>query len=449
MSHQSLATPEKKTQVTQNHIIQLNDKNCAQIWYNRGYLEEDMIQWESTTNKVPIKAWCADRDEGMVRQAENLANHPAIRERVCLMPDAHVGKGMPIGGVIACENALIPNAVGVDIGCGMGAIRTNIRADTFTSKAQLREIINSIKERIPVGEGRARKEELEWDGFEEWRERISALPSWWTNRAHGLDRRNLGTLGGGNHFIEIQKSDEGDVWLMLHSGSRNMGQRVAQHYHDEARKLNAETGVALPDSALAFLPADTEIGQQYIRDMNHALAYAMENRRVMMAHLKTAMSAFFPEIEFVTEVNIHHNYAALETHEGKDYWIHRKGATSARLGETGIIPGSMGTPSYIVEGLGNPLSFMSCSHGAGRKMSRGQANRELTLEECNTAMGDIVFDRFQPRQNRFRRKNQTEKREYDLSEAPLAYKNIDTVIKAESDLVKTLVRLQPLAVVKG
>jgi tRNA-splicing ligase RtcB len=398
---------------------------------------------------VPIKAWCADRDELTVRQAEHLANHPVIRERVCLMPDAHVGKGMPIGGVIACENALIPNAVGVDIGCGMGAIRTDLRADVFTSKAQLREIMNSVKERIPVGEGRARKEELEWDGFAEWRDRVSVLPPWWTNKAHGLDRRNLGTLGGGNHFIEIQKSDEGDVWLMLHSGSRNMGQRVAQYYHSEAKKLWAKTGIALPDAELAFLPADTETGRHYIRDMNHALAYALENRRVMMERLKVTMQEFFPEIKFAAEVNIHHNYAALETHEGKDYWVHRKGATSARLGEAGIIPGSMGTPSYIVEGLGNPLSFMSCSHGAGRKMSRGQANRELTLEECNTAMGDVVFDRFQPHRSRFRRKSQNENYPYDLSEAPLAYKNIDTVINAESDLVKTLVRLQPLAVVKG
>jgi tRNA-splicing ligase RtcB len=183
--------------------------------------------------------------------------------------------------------------------------------------------------------------------------------------------------------------------------------------------------------------------------MNHALAYAMENRRVMMEHLKTILAGYFPTIEYMLEVNIHHNYAALEEHEGKRYWIHRKGATSARLGETGIIPGSMGTSSYIVEGLGNPASFQSCSHGAGRRLARGQANRELTLEECEKAMGDVVYDRFHYQQSKFRRKKQNEKKLYDLSEAPLAYKNIDTVIQAENDLVKPLVRLSPLAVVKG
>jgi tRNA-splicing ligase RtcB len=259
----------------------------------------------------------------------------------------------------------------------------------------------------------------------------------------------LGTLGGGNHFIESQKSDEGDVWLMLHSGSRNMGQRIAQYYHNAAKALNAEMDVELPDTELAFLPADSEIGQGYIRDMNHALAYAMENRRLMMEHLKAIMTGYFPSIEYVLEVNIHHNYAALEKHEGKSYWIHRKGATSARLGETGIIPGSMGTSSYIVEGLGNPASFMSCSHGAGRRLARGQANRELSLEDCEKAMGDVVYDRFHYQQSKFRRKKQNEKKLYDLSEAPLAYKDIDTVIQAESDLVKPLVRLSPLAVVKG
>jgi tRNA-splicing ligase RtcB len=179
--------------------------------------------------------------------------------------------------------------------------------------------------------------------------------------------------------------------------------------------------------------------------MNHALAYAMENRRQMMDHLKAIMADFFPAIEYLLEVNIHHNYAALEEHEGKSCWIHRKGATSARLGETGIIPGSMGTSSYIVEGLGNPASFMSCSHGAGRKLSRSQANETLTLEECDTAMGDVVYDRFG--YSRFR--GQDEKKRYDLSEAPLAYKNIDTVIQAENDLIKPLVQLFPLAVVKG
>jgi tRNA-splicing ligase RtcB len=361
------------------------------------------------------------------------------------MPDAHVGKGMPIGGVIACENALIPNAVGVDIGCGMGAIKTNLCAEIFTSKTQLREIIRRIKEHIPVGEGHSRKTAIDWEGFATFQNSISEMPQWLTDSKHKLDISNLGTLGGGNHFIEIQKSDEGDVWLMLHSGSRNLGQRIAQHYHAAAKKLNAEMGVKMSDPELAFLPADSRLGQDYIRDMNHALEYAMENRRYMMEHLKKIMKYYFLNVEFIQEVNIHHNYAALEEHEGENYWIHRKGATSARLGETGIIPGSMGTSSYIVEGLGNPESFMSCSHGAGRKLSRGQANQTLTLEECDAAMGDVVYDRFG--YSRFRDPGGAKR--LDFSEAPLAYKDIDTVIQAESDLVKPIVRLSPLAVVKG
>jgi tRNA-splicing ligase RtcB len=203
--------------------------------------------------------------------------------------------------------------------------------------------------------------------------------------------------------------------------------------------------IELPDTNLAFLPADHELGIAYIRDMNHALNYAMENRRVMMNDIKEVLTGFFPSIEYLLEVNIHHNYAAREEHNGNRYWVHRKGATSAGKNEMGIIPGSMGTSSYIVEGLGNPQSFMSCSHGAGRKLGRSQANNTLTLEECDAAMEGIVYERFG--YSRARRKDG--KKIYDLSEAPLAYKDIDTVIQAENDLVKPLVRLKPLAVVKG
>jgi tRNA-splicing ligase RtcB len=192
-----------------------------------------------------------------------------------------------------------------------------------------------------------------------------------------------------------------------------------------AKKMNVEMEANLPDTGLAFLPADSELGKGYIRDMNHALAYAMENRHQMMKHLKAIMTGFFPAIEYILEVNIHHNYAALEEHQGKNYWIYRKGATSARMGETGIIPGSMGTSSYIVEGPGNPDSFMSCSHGAGRRLGRSQANQILTLEEYNAAMGEVVYDRFG--YSRFC--GSDGKKRHDLSEAPPAYKDIDTVIQ--------------------
>jgi tRNA-splicing ligase RtcB len=224
-----------------------------------------------------------------------------------------------------------------------------------------------------------------------------------------------------------------------------MGQRVASHYHNAAKNLNAQMNIELPDTHLAFLPVEHEAGKNYIRDMNHALAYAFENRRLMMRHLKEVFAEFFPAVEYLMEVNIHHNYAALEEHNGRRYWIHRKGATSARKAELGIIPGSMGTSSYIVEGLGNPESFMSCSHGAGRRLGRAQANRTLTVEECDSAMRGIVYDRF----GFSRTRGPDGKKLHDLSEAPPAYKNIDAVIEAESDLVKPIVKLAPLAVVKG
>jgi tRNA-splicing ligase RtcB len=335
----------------------------------------------------------------------------------------------------------------------MGAIKTNLTADAFQDKAQLREILETIKQRIPVGEGNRRNKPLEeWTGFDAWRDACRAEgcdtePAWWKSDNHKLDVHNLGTLGGGNHFIELQKDDSNTVWLMLHSGSRNMGQRVATYYHKEAQKLNAAMNVQLPDENLAFLPADDEIGRAYIRDMNHALDYAKENRRLMMEVLKGIMLEYFPGIQFVYETNIHHNYAALETHNGSQYWIHRKGATSARKGETGIIPGSMGTSSYIVEGLGSEESFLSCSHGAGRRLGRSQANNTLTLEECEAAMGDVVYDRFHLA--RSKRRGTDGKKLHDLSEAPLAYKNINRVIEDESDLVKPIVRLEPLMVVKG
>lgn len=405
-----------------------------------------MVQWENNENAVPILSWCAETDESTMEQVKNLANHPIVKERVCLMPDAHVGYGMPIGGVIACENAVIPNAVGVDIGCGMGAVKTSLRAEEFTGMAHLRAIVNAIKQRIPVGEGHSHLSPVEWTGFTEWREAIGAnLPSWFTEKGDKLDRHNLGTLGGGNHFIEIQKDEDGGVWVMLHSGSRNMGQRIASLYHRAAVELDTETGVELPSDSLAFLPVESEPGAAYIRDMNHALAYASENRRLMLVHIREVLTTFFPYIEFLNEVNIHHNYAALEEHGGVVRWIHRKGATSAKMGETGIIPGSMGTSSYIVEGLGNSLSFMSCSHGAGRRLGRSQANHTLTLAECEASLQGIVYDRFGFSHTR----GADGKKLRDLSEAPPAYKDIDAVMSAESDLVKPLVKLKPLAVVKG
>ncbi len=391
--------------------------------------------------RVPVKSWCNDMDEGALHQAEDLAMHPKVYSHVAIMPDAHKGYGMPIGGVIGCLDAVIPNAVGVDIGCGMGAVKTSIKPEE-TDMQTLRKIVTSIKKLVPCGEGKSHRENQGWEGLEP---DISAFTEtgWYSKKIAGLAGKNLGTLGGGNHFIEIQKGDDGFVWLMIHSGSRNLGYMIASYYNKLAITLNETWSTKIPSKDLAFLPADSQEGQDYIRDMTFALNYAKENRRKIMMWFKQVISAHFPEVEYGKDVNIHHNYAALENHFGKNLWVHRKGATSAKKGETGIIPGSMGTPSYIVEGLGNPDSFTSCSHGAGRKMGRMQASRILVPEECDKKMEGIVFDRW--KKQRKGKGNGT----LDLGEAPQAYKDIESVIDSEADLVKPVVKLHPIAVVKG
>lgn len=414
------------------------------------------MKWVKTDNtKIPIKSWCENVEHGAMLQAINLANHPVIVKHVALMPDCHQGYGMPIGGVIACENAVIPNAVGVDIGCGMGAIQTNYSVTELKDKKLLRDILDFIKYHIPLGEGNSHKKSQSWTGFTEFIKKFDLiekelsfpnkkLPGWLDQKGYSLDQRNLGSLGGGNHFIEIQSGDDGFVWLMLHSGSRNLGYRVAAFYNRKALELNIKWKTELPDKNLAFLPADSLEGQAYIRDMNYALTYAKENRKRMMDIFKDSIVNYLKDIRFVQEINIHHNYAAVENHFGTNFWIHRKGATSAKKGELGIIPGSMGTPSYIVEGLGNPESFMSCSHGAGRNMGRNDANKKLKIEDCNKAMEGIVYDWWKKTKSR-----RGKQKMLDLSEAPLAYKDIEEVIEAQLDLIKPLVKLKPLGVVKG
>ncbi len=400
------------------------------------------MKWEKScdTYRIPIKSWCADLESGALEQAVNLARHPVLAHHVALMPDAHEGYGMPIGGVIAVRDAVIPSAVGVDIGCGMIAVETDVPADRFAEMKFRRTIQERLKKRIPVGEGVSHATAQAWDGFESYLDNNGQVADF----ANTLDRKNLGTLGGGNHFIELQKSDEGFIWLMIHSGSRNLGMRVEKFYHQKAQKLNEHFHVQLPDPDLAFLPLKEAEGHDYFRDMLFALRYAYENRQRMMKAFKETVAEFIPETNFIREVNIHHNYAAIEEHFGEKLCIHRKGATSAKFDEIGIIPGSMGTASYIVRGLGNPESFMSCSHGAGRKMSRSAATRNLTVAECDAALEGIVCERWKPY-----RKFGKAKGMLDLSEAPQAYKPIDEVIEAELDLIKPLVRLSPMAVLKG
>lgn len=415
--------------------------------------KKNKMKWEKFDDGllIPIKSWCENCEDGTIEQAKNLAKHPALFHHVALMPDAHLGYGMPIGGVVAADNVVIPAAVGVDIGCGMIATETNIPAEQFAKMDFRRAFQEKLKERIPVGEGESHKEVQCWEGFEEYLGNNGERCNLWPSK---LDRMNLGTLGGGNHFIELQKSTTLDgageldggskVWLMIHSGSRNLGKRIEEHYHKIATRLCSRYHVMLADPDLAFLPIEEPMGHQYFTDMLFALRYAKENRRRMMEIMKETVAELVPESSFLQTIDIHHNYAAFEEHFGRKVIVHRKGATSAKLDEIGIIPGSMGTASYIVRGLGNPMSFMSCSHGSGRKLSRSLASRTLTVEECDKAMDGIVCERW----HKFRGYGKA-RGNLDLSEAPQAYKDIESVIEAERDLVEPIVRLVPLANLKG
>ena len=411
------------------------------------------MKWEKFEEgyAMPVKSWCENCEEGAVKQAVNLAHHPALVHHVALMPDAHQGYGMPIGGVVAAKDAVIPAAVGVDIGCGMIATETDIPAEVFAEMSFRRAFQEKLKERIPVGEGESHRTTQDWEGFEEYTAHNGMRSNLWPSR---LDRMNLGTLGGGNHFIELQKTTALDgagdpeggskVWLMIHSGSRNLGKRIEEHYHRIASRLCERFHSPLPDKDLAFLPIEEETGHNYFTDMLFALRYAKENRRRMMDVMMATLQEFAPAAQFLRTIDIHHNYAAFEEHFGEKVCVHRKGATSAKLDEIGIIPGSMGTASYIVRGLGNPESFMSCSHGAGRRMSRIAASTTLTVEECDKAMDGIVCERWRKYKGFGKAKGRL-----DLSEAPQAYKDIEDVIASERDLVEPLVRLVPLASLKG
>lgn len=384
-----------------------------------------------------IKNWATNLEQGALEQAINAAKLPCIFRHVAVMPDGHQGMGFPIGGVMALKNAICPNAIGVDEGCGMRTCKTSIKSEVISDMRIRREWLNRAKAIIPVGEGNCHKEVQEWERFDE-------SPFDLTDR----DRKNLGTLGGGNHFASLEQRPDGYVQLLLHSGSRNLGHRICTMFSEKAEELCVRWFVKLEDKSLSFLPIGEPITECFIRCLNYALAYARENRRRMILSMQKALFETLDAhglgpVSFCEEYDVHHNYATLESHFGENVWVHRKGATSANNGEVCIIPGSMGTASYLCEGLGNPESFMSCSHGAGRKMSRSAASERLTKEECDKAMEGIVCDRW----STVRRGKSAGK--LDLSEAPGAYKDIEEVIANESDLVKPCVRLTPLAVLKG
>ncbi len=383
--------------------------------------------------KTVVKMWLTDIEESARGQVENLASLPFVYHHIALMPDCHAGMGMPIGGVLPTKDVVIPNAVGVDIGCGMRAVKTNVRAEMIEEDFLRKIIIRGIRERIPLGmdhHEELQDEKYLPEGFD--------IDKMQVVKNHYVSiHRQVGTLGGGNHFIELQKDQDGWLWIMIHSGSRNLGKQVGDYYNKRAKWFNelyysrVESDIQLP-----FLPLKTPEFNNYWREMEYCIAFAKCNRNLMMERIEEVVFDTLPNVEFEPAIDIAHNYAAWENHFGHNCIVHRKGAVRAREGEIGIIPGSMGTSSYIVEGLGNPESFMSSSHGAGRAMSRTQAINTLSLEDEIKKMDakGIVHGLRTQR---------------DLDEAASAYKDIDKVIALEADLVKIKTKLEPIAVIKG
>lgn len=384
-----------------------------------------MIQ-KIETEKIPIKLWLDNLEEGALEQAKNLANLDIAFRHIAIMPDSHQGYGMPIGGILATKDAIIPNAVGVDIGCGMCSLRTNLEEIDLDD---LKKVLGRIRETVPVGFNHHREKQ-----DDKWMPELTKdLPI--VSKEYERGRYQVGTLGGGNHFIEIQKGSDGYIWIMVHSGSRNIGYTVANHYHKKAVEETKKRGNNVPKD-LSYFVKGTEEYDNYYKEMNFCIEFALQNRKLMMERVKDAFEEVVPSVEFSNFINKPHNFAAWETHFDEKLMVHRKGATRAEKGEWGMIPGSQGTSSYLVKGKGNPLSFNSCSHGAGRVMSRAEARRSLDLKKEVAQLKDMGV------LHALRHKK-------DLDEAPSSYKDIEEVMALQKDLVEIQVELTPLAVVKG
>ena len=384
-----------------------------------------MIQ-KINTERIPILLWLDDLEEGAMQQARNLANLSVAYKHIAIMPDAHQGYGMPIGGVLATKDAIIPNAVGVDIGCGMCSLKTNLEN---IGRHELKEMMGIIRTTVPVGfKHHPEKQNDDWMPPIEGELLI-------ISQEYERARSQIGTLGGGNHFIEIQQGSDGYIWIMVHSGSRNLGFRVANYYHNKAKKENKNNKDDVPKDLSYFLQG-TEGYDNYFKEMNYCIQFALQNRKLIMERVKNAFTEITPEVKFSNFINKSHNFAAWETHFDQELIVHRKGATRAEEGEWGMIPGSQGTSSFLVKGKGNPLSFNSCSHGAGRVMSRSKARKTLNIKTETAqmeAMGVI---------HSLRHKK-------DLDEAPGSYKDIEEVMDRQKDLVDIQVKLNPLAVIKA
>lgn len=400
------------------------------------------VLFNKELQKVPAKIWSDIHtvESQALDQLKNIASMPFVFKHVAAMPDVHLGKGATVGSVIATKGAVIPAAVGVDIGCGMMALRL---PDENAEKAQelAGKIRHSIERSVPVGPNGNKSisaSASRWDGWERWKH-LWAVNGHYkgSNKLCQTAMAQLGSLGGGNHFIELCTDTEGKVWVMLHSGSRNIGKSLAEMHMHGAKDVMKRMFIHLPDPDLAYFAEGTPEYRAYIHDLMWAQDYAAANREEMMSRilkdLSHALGYAGAPLKTDMAVNCHHNYAAMENHYGENVLVTRKGAVRARQGDLGIIPGSMGTRSYIVEGLGNPESFCSCSHGAGRRMSRSQARKTFTLEDLAAQTQGV----------------DCRKDDGVLDEIPGAYKDIDEVMENQSDLVTVKAQLKQFMCIKG
>jgi tRNA-splicing ligase RtcB len=386
----------------------------------------------------PIKVWTDDLESSARAQLVNLSRLPFIHRHVAAMPDVHGGIGSTIGSVIATNGAIIPAAVGVDIGCGMAAVRTSLVAETLDERS-LKKVFDQIGRDVPVGRAQHRDEQVQADAAKPFAPGLAALlerhPGLLKSFGHNSQWvKQMGTLGGGNHFIEVCLDEAGAVWVMLHSGSRGIGNAIGHYFIELARREMERWMIQLPDRDLAYLPEGSVHFDDYVAAFSWAQGYARVNRDRMMDLVLAALARHLPPFTVTGEVvNCHHNYVEREHHFGSNVWVTRKGAIRAREGDLGIIPGSMGAKSYIVRGRGNPESFCSCAHGAGRRMSRMAAERQFSEADLISQTQGVVC----------------RKDKGVIDEIPGAYKDIDQVMANQADLVEVVHTLKQVVCVKG
>jgi tRNA-splicing ligase RtcB len=396
------------------------------------------------TSGVPIKAWTrgVGVEDAARRQLENVARLPVVFHHVAVMPDVHYGIGATVGSVVPTEKAIIPAAVGVDIGCGVSAVQTDLSASQLPDS--LKDLRLAIEKAVPHGRtangGRGDRgawHDVPKQAASAWKsldDDYKAIIAKHPRIGQGNDLNHLGTLGGGNHFIEVCLDETDHVWFMLHSGSRGVGNRIGSYFIALAKEDMRRHVKNLPDADLAYLREGTVHFADYVEAVSWGQRFAMTNRKLMMDAVIGAAKKELPPFQLGEHaVNCHHNYVEREHHFGKDVFVTRKGAVRARLGDLGIIPGSMGARSFIVRGKGNPDSYMSCSHGAGRVMSRGEAKRRFSVEDHVKATEGI----------------ECKKDASVIDETPMAYKDIDKVMEAQSDLVEVVHQLRQVVCVKG